>query len=437
MIRIASLLFALLFLTKPANVKGDESSSAGYLRKLTEGTDATNSTSSIALVDSRDLVNRGKPDSFIPYVRKEIEALISLSNEQGIAIAPKFVRMGFHDCVGICDGCIDLTHPQNAGLDIPIRALEPIVKKYAYEETGLSRADIWAIAALTGADVSQEKGKGKFHVDFDFSWTGRIDCEHTETVCYDRHGQEQSCSATRGPHRRMAKATYTTKEVLHYFSEEFGFDAWQAVALMGAHTLGRAHKKDSGYEGRWVEQNSDLGNYYYRGLVGGTENIESMIDSKRYWTGTFVKENRHQWVDQKGLMMLDVDIALVRDFGDYIHPGTGEVTCQFHSHSESTKYDEKKVQCPFAKETGPIVAKYKQDEEKWLVDFKDVFELLLVHGYDTSNPKDCGDLTCVLGKGNVASKSGKSKVASKSGKGKSKGGSKGKSGKGKGGPQST
>ena len=43
--------------------------------------------------------------------------------------------------------------PDNAGLEIPIDALSPIVTQYVTPTTGLSRADIWALAGLTGAEI--------------------------------------------------------------------------------------------------------------------------------------------------------------------------------------------------------------------------------------------------------------------------------------------
>ena len=71
-------------------------------------------------------------------------------------LATKFIRIGFHDCVGVCDGCIDLSNPDNNGLDIPISALDSIVQKCTIDQnSGLSRADIWELAALTTADMSQ------------------------------------------------------------------------------------------------------------------------------------------------------------------------------------------------------------------------------------------------------------------------------------------
>lgn len=47
--------------------------------------------------------------------RTEIRRIINnaFSNDPALDVnlAAKFVRMGFHDCVGGCDGCVDMTNP--------------------------------------------------------------------------------------------------------------------------------------------------------------------------------------------------------------------------------------------------------------------------------------------------------------------------------------
>jgi hypothetical protein len=61
---------------------------------------------------------------------------------------------GFHDCVGGCDGCLNLDNPNNAGLGPIIEALEELYTGNGYFAWGVSRADFWALAAT----VSVERG---------------------------------------------------------------------------------------------------------------------------------------------------------------------------------------------------------------------------------------------------------------------------------------
>jgi hypothetical protein len=49
-----------------------------------------------------------------------------------------------------------------------------------------------------------------------------------------------------------------THQVLAYFSETFGFDAEDTVILLGAHTVGRVHRENSGFDGTGWDENSAL-----------------------------------------------------------------------------------------------------------------------------------------------------------------------------------
>jgi hypothetical protein len=298
--------------------------------------------------------------------------------------------MIFHDCVGGCDGCIDLTNPDNNGLDIPIDALDSIVKRYTVDlETGLTRPDIWALAALTAADVSQAPSQ---RVDYEFNRVGRKACEVVQSVCFDSKEQEQSCTARGGPHRAMPSASLTTSELDNFFNINFGFSPEQWTALMGAHSLGQAHREKSGFNGACVSQNLVLSNSYYQNLVGGSngssDSEETMVNAPVVWNNTLTDNsdltdipNRWQW-ESSGLIMLDTDIALVRDFSELIDVSTGHVTCPFASSATEGQA------CPFASLTGSFVAQYKSDEMLFLKDFRDVFTAMLVNGYDATGTCD-------------------------------------------------
>jgi Peroxidase len=127
----------------------------------------------------------------------------------------KFVRLSFHDCVGGCDGCVDLSNPSNFGLDVPITALAPIVKQSAdYLTTG----DVWALAGLVSVKQSQVNTSFAFPLQF----VGRPHC---------------AGRSTKGPKRQLPSAHLTTKGVVDFFQTAFGFTPQQSVAILGAHTL--------------------------------------------------------------------------------------------------------------------------------------------------------------------------------------------------------
>ena len=172
----------------------------------------------------------------IHATRRAVAAAI----EADEALAAKFLRLAFHDCVGGCDGCVDMNDPENRGLELPVAALEaalaPLTLAY------LTRADAWSLAALVAADASQSTSPsaGAGPLDFRFDYVGRENCEDT---CED-------CGPRAGPRgRKFPDAALHTAELLRFFEEEFGFDARRTVAIMGAHSIGSLSRENSGFHG--------------------------------------------------------------------------------------------------------------------------------------------------------------------------------------------
>eukprot|EP00978_Attheya_sp_CCMP212_P011504 scaffold28405_cov49-Attheya_sp.AAC.1 len=319
-------------------------------------------------------------DPTILLARSDIIALM----REDRALAAKFVRLGFHDCIGICDGCVDLTNVDNFGLETPIEALGLVVQRFSASSTAepahgiLSRADIWALAALTAADVSSGN-----EVRFPMMFTGRIDC---------------GSIATGGPHRELPKPDFTTHEVFDYFLQNFGFVMQQTVALLGGHSIGSLSRENSGFDGQqgWVRNNNRLSNDYYQQIVGGrdaTDDIEELADAPQ-WTQNFVDNSdvirapdRFQW-ERNGnrgrgrgrgggrgtVIMLNSDIAITRNLTGHLGP-TGEADCTFRGSPPN--------RCPIATESLLLAAEYKFDNTKFLVDFADVYNKVLVQGYGT------------------------------------------------------
>ena len=175
-------------------------------------------------------------------------------------LAATYLRLGFHDCVpngeaGGCDGCVNLSNPANKGLRVAVDALTPIVAELEDDCLGVSRADLWAFAALVAADVSQNN-----LIFSDTFKVGRENCETVGTCIND----ENSC-ATNGPDQTSDHPSndFTTHQLIAFMNAHFGFDARETVALMGVHTLGRALPENSGFEGGsgWVVNNTHLGKF--------------------------------------------------------------------------------------------------------------------------------------------------------------------------------
>ena len=345
----------------------------------------------------------------IEAAKSSIESLI----EDEPQLSPKFVRLGFHDCVGGCDGCVDLEEPDNNGLEVPIAALDSVVDEFI--GSGMSRADIWALAALVGAEVAQPNNQAA--INFPMMWVGRVDCENTGNDCLDGNNNPVPCSAVRGPHRVLPPMDLNTTGVTHFFSQTFGFTPRETVALMGAHTIGTLSIANSGIPGNrgWANNALRLDNNYYSQIVGAGTTIEDLVDAPnwnlREQENTNGLPDRFFWVRGGGgggnnnnndpLVMLNADIALVRDITDFLEPD-GRVTCRFlegrggGGGGGGGGNNNNNPGCPFAAMTIRFMGEYRNNNALWVNDFRAVFTKMLTHGYDTSAGCIGTSAPCVL-----------------------------------------
>lgn len=319
--------------------------------------------------------------SHVDSARAEIQALLSSDP----TLAPQFVKLAFHDCVGGCDGCVDLADSDNDGLSAPITALDGIVSAYVQAQSSsgpggptgptgpggsghltISRADIWALAALEGANFGQNPPGT---VDFPMEWIGRVDCENKGDICYNAHGSEVDCSAKAGPHRDLPDPDLHTMDLMNWFHDEFGFKFPNVISFMGGNY--------------WTRNGGVLDNTYYSYLVGGTSMDEPdpvLINDAPCWKQVATLSDGFEWASCDGSItanLLNVDIALARNFDGYIEE-TGEVLCQFVPMQG--------VLAPACDASDymylMILGEYKADNTHWLQDFKDVLNSIILQGYD-------------------------------------------------------
>jgi hypothetical protein len=195
------------------------------------------------------------------------------------------VRLAFHDAgsfdgsTGGADGCVDLAHVSNRGLQPVIASLESIVQ--AVSGT-LSRADVWALAATVAIEAA-----GGPQLTFRF---GRID--------------SASCSG-HGPRHPDAEGNHVS--IRADMVDRLGFSERAVSALMGAHVLGRAVTTNSGYNGAWVRQADRFTNRYFRDLLVVPWNRRALPD--------FEGSSRTQWNGPGNTMMLNTDIEIAFDTG--------------------------------------------------------------------------------------------------------------------------
>jgi hypothetical protein len=264
----------------------------------------------------------------------------------------------------------------NRGLVSPINSLQPVVN--TYESRGLSRTDIWMLSAVVASEVSDTR-RG---IGFPFQWVGRKTCEqvHGDDCGLDADGEPASCGPFTGPHRAICHGDTAGTSTIHQFMlDEFGFDAQQTAAIMGAHTVGAMRDVNLGFDGRsgWDLTNDVLDHGYFIELVGDEENEipewEQVLHNNNDLDGIPSRWQYEATVDDTRLTMLNSDIALVRNLveGENLEPD-GRITCDFVGGNNECDRN-----TPFA----PFMRRYADDIDDFLEDYREALDLMIDNGY--------------------------------------------------------
>jgi len=266
---------------------------------------------------------------------------------------PTALRLAFHDCVGGCDGCLNTDNPDNAGLADLIDSLETLYQEQGYSDI-ISRADFWALAGITAVDKGIEISNEACLED---------DCAVPESGLVFQWGrQDCSTSPSTTVDVGLPGSLIDHDGVMDFFFNEFGFDANETVALMGAHTLGQMHPENSGHNGMWTpSETTSFNNKFFKNLVDPSITYRHRAISEKI-----------QWNSQGVAFMLNVDVAL---YIDIQVDADGESSCDFTT-------------CEAAP-TATAVEAFAASNEVWIPAFTDVFTKMLAHGsaelFDTTD----------------------------------------------------
>ena len=249
-------------------------------------------------------------------------------------LGPRLIRHAFHDATGISDGFVDLTDPENAGLESSDHVLNLIYSNTTFTLTDsgkisevLNKADFaaWSyIAALRfAASLQNGQGGGGVPILPDIPITiGRSALDGTPPIENQPGGHSNGM------------------DVVTYFSEVFNFNEKEAATIMGAHSLGGAEPTESGHLGPWTGRRDVFDNEYYRNIInappgappGVTPNGQGPPQSRQgtpsMWEVTEIVSARgrmFQWshscnADGTGCiqLMLHADMALFKDIDAFI-----------------------------------------------------------------------------------------------------------------------
>lgn len=199
--------------------------------------------------------------------------------------------------------------PSNMGLQNAAKFLEPIAKEFPW----ISHGDLYTLAGVTA--IQEMQGPK-------IPWRpGRVDADEKDTP----------------ENGRLPDATQGSDYVRHYFGR-FGFSDQEIVALIGAHSLGKTHLKNSGFEGPWGASTNVFTNDFYKNLLN------------EHWKLEKNDAGNEQYNSDKGYMMLPTDYSLTQD----------------------SKFKK-------------LVEKYANDQDVFFEDFKNAYVKLLENGIDFKN----------------------------------------------------
>jgi hypothetical protein len=93
--------------------------------------------------------------------------------------------------------------------------------------------------------------------------------------------------------------------------------------------------------------------------------------------------------------MLNIDMALVRDFDGFINPTTGQVSCQTITAATAASSTAAKGVpiCPQAS-TFDLAVEYAFDNAGWLEDFNEAMTKMVLNGHTV--PTNCASFPCKL-----------------------------------------
>jgi len=294
---------------------------------------------------------------------------------------PAMVRLTFHDCVGGCDGCLNVNNPDNAGLETVVADLEAIYQAEGLNET-ISRADMWALMGIWAVQETIDRNNEEcstygpngteaapnsnyFYENCEivpdltttFTW-GRQDCGTAPYTDVDVH---------------LPSATLGYDGLMAFFSAEFGFTPRQVTALMGAHTLGSADIFNSGFHGSWINnEQSFFNNHYYTHMVNSsldwklrTRDCASLtnVDTTQCTTD---QTTGWQWQVPGTAFDINADMALYKDFSV---DAEGKPSCEY-------------ADCPLS-DSASFAQEFSDSNDAWIQEFSNVYSQMLNNGYTT------------------------------------------------------
>jgi len=224
------------------------------------------------------------PAAFHPVVEELWEILVDSNPDQTLEkdnLAGAFIRHAWHSAgtwdeekqlYGSNGGEIRfdsvVNHPSNSGLDRVLHKIDHLVEKFE----GLTYADLYMLAGNVA--ISFVEGP-RIH----FCGGRRDEPLPRPGIPDDFPEGLLPAAAMEGDDLENMSLQKITDHVIEIF-DRMGFDAGETVALLAAHSVGRMHTNNSGFEGTWDTTEFIMDNMYFTVLaddatLGGWECVDT------------------------------------------------------------------------------------------------------------------------------------------------------------------
>jgi len=243
---------------------------------------------------------------------------------------PKAVRLAFHDCMpyedgGGCDGCLNFeaNEDEHNVLQHTVAILEKLYLEKDFpsmngpnleaspKDLGMSRADLWAFTSLVALDEVQNHSR-----DLCQTMQYNLTCNDWSTPCWSKFhpGHARKMFVT-GRSDCIPSSTATSKQgylaskveiapdqnangpkTAQYFKDNFNMKPKEALALMGAHTIGRYSGFQTHIDYAWVRAKHSVRNEVFNTEYFQTLAARPMHTKDKYCVGTMDGGNpTHYW----------------------------------------------------------------------------------------------------------------------------------------------
>jgi len=220
--------------------------------------------------------------------KTRIKELFQELGDEDMNVHPQLIRMAFHDAahfdshegqyrmgcfVEIMENAIDC--PAHDHMDEAIALRNSIFDQLVSEGFNPSHADLTQLLGALAVD-RLSLGTAFDQSLYDHMRMGRIDIDNCEDVCENLPDFAVSSATT--IHERLSSVW--TFSFVNKMMENMGFSNVEAVALLGAHTVGRVRGQFScaGCNGPWTDNPFVFDNSYYQELQNTAQSLESCSD---------------------------------------------------------------------------------------------------------------------------------------------------------------